>query len=213
MSTITQDVVAILQDLKVDVLQRGQWGAKHEAVYQLRRKTKPALQPADTVVQHITVTLDHGPLTGDFKRDVQTVERIGYERFQSGISYNWIVDMETGMVAVGMPLDAKGTHTVNDKKVPGFSRDQNYAARAIAVLGMPGDKLSRKARRSIVRILAAMIEAGAITATFDYEPHSKFAWKDCPSNATRDRMPRLRKRALRLVDRRRKRQQRWEPAR
>lgn len=197
--TITQRVVQNARRRGVDVLERHQWGARYEEVYAARRRVKPARQPADTVVQHITVTLDHGPLTGDFKADVRTVERIGYERFKSGVSYNFVVDMATGMVAVGQPLDAKGTHTVNDKGVAGFSYDQNLAARAIAVLGMPQDELSKAARRSIRRLLLAMVEEGAITPGFDYVPHSLFAAKDCPCAPTRDRMRAIRRRVARKV--------------
>ena len=196
MATITQRVVRNARRRGVTVLHHGHWGSKHRLTYALRRRTKRVRSPVDTVVQHITVTLDHGPLTRHFKTDMQTVERIGYERFRSGVSYNFVVDMATGMVAVGMPLDAKGTHTVNDKRVPGYSYDQNKVARAIAVLGMPNDELSPEAERSIVSLLAAMVDEGAILRTFDYDPHSKFAAKDCPCDATRSRMPAIRAAAL-----------------
>lgn len=199
MSTLTDKVVANLRARGIKVYTREQWGSKYGAVYATRREVKPAKVPADTVFQHITVTLDTGPLTGDFFRDVQTVERIGYERFGSGISYNWLVDMTTGEVAVGQPLDAKGTHTVNDKGVKGLSYDQNYWARAIAVLGMESSKLSQKAADSISAILAAMMEEGAITKTFDYLPHSHVAYKDCPCNSTRGQMPSIRKKAFALL--------------
>lgn len=172
----------------VTVLTRRQWGSKYSNVYAYRRKNKPARQPADTVVQHITVTRP----SGDFKADVRAVEQIGFDRFGSGVSYNWLVDMTTGAVAVGQPLDAKGTHTVNDKGQPGFSYDQNLVARAIAVVGMPETKLTAKAERSIQLLLTAMVEEGAITPGFDYLPHSFFAEKDCPCNSTRDRMGAIR---------------------
>lgn len=194
--TITSRVVKNARERGLTVLNHKQWGSEHRDVYAYRREHKPAQQPADTVVQHITVTLDHGELTGDFKTDVQTVERIGMERFGSGVSYNWVVDMETGMIAVGQPLDAKGTHTINDKKVPGYTYDQNLVARAIAVLGMPDDKLSDKAERAIAHLLAAMIDEGAVTKGFDYVPHSLFAFKDCPCDATRDRMTAIRAAAI-----------------
>lgn len=199
MTTITQRVTWNARRRGVTVLTRGQWGSTEPNVYRWRRKHKPARQPADTVVQHITVTLDHGPLTGDFKRDVRTVERIGMQRFGSGVSYNFVVDMRTGMVAVGQPLDAKGTHTINEKRVPGYSRDQNLVARAIAVLGMPNDKLSEEAERAIALLLAALVDEGAITPGFDYDPHSKFAAKDCPCDSTRNRMPAIRSAALKEV--------------
>jgi hypothetical protein len=196
--TITQRVVQNLRQRGVTVLNRSQWGAAHEAVYQERRRLtreghwgefdfRPSI-----VMQHITVTLDHGPLTGDFKRDVRTVEQIGFERFGSGVSYNWVVDMTTGMVAVGQPLDAKGTHTVNDKGVENYSYDQNHAARAIAVVGMPDTELSADAAAAITVLLRAMVRHHAITEGFDYVPHSLFAAKDCPCDSVRKSMPAIR---------------------
>lgn len=173
----------------VTVYDRSQWGSRNRATYQWRRRFRKVTRlQADTLVQHITVTLDTGPLTGDLFRDVRTVERIGMERFSSGVSYNFVVDMRSGSVCLGQSLDAKGTHTVNDKRVPGYSRDQNAVARAFAVLGMPDDALSSRAERAIAGLIAAMIDEGALTVSFDYEPHSRFAWKDCPCDATRDRM-------------------------
>lgn len=200
MATPTSKVVRRLRKkYGITVYTHNDFESTQKRTYALRRLQRPVrVKCADTVVQHITVTLDTGPLTGDFKRDVLTVERIGTERFGSGISYNFIVDMKTGEVAVGQPLDAKGTHTVNDKNVPGYSKDQNHAARAIAVLGMPGDVLSDTAARSIAAILAALMDTKNITTTFDYLPHSFFTWKDCPCDSTRDRMPEIRKDAFRL---------------
>ena len=182
----------VMQELRkiasVPVFSHKQWESEHEGLYLTRREIRPAHQPADTVVQHITVTLDHGPLAGDFIEDMKTLERIGWERFKTGISYNWVVDMTTGQIGQGAYLDAQGSHTINDKGVAGFSRNQNRMARAIAVLGMPKTPLSRLAEESIVDILVAMWRVGAITHSPDYLPHSHFAFKDCPCDATRDRM-------------------------
>lgn len=185
----------VMQELRavasVPVLSHKQWEAEYEGVYLTRRETRPAHQPADTVVQHITVTLDHGPLVGDFIEDMKTIERIGYERFKTGISYNWVVDMTTGQIGQGAYLDAQGAHTLNDKGVHGYSYNQNEWARAIAVMGMPETKLSKLAKESIADILVAMWRVGAITHRPDYVPHSMFAAKDCPCDATREAMPEI----------------------
>jgi hypothetical protein len=185
----------------VPVFSHKQWGAHYEGVYLTRREIRPAHQPADTVVQHITVTLDHGPLRGDFIDDMQTIERIGWERFKTGISYNWVVDMTTGQIGQGAYLDAQGAHTLNDKGLHGFSYNQNRMARAIAVMGMPETKLSKLAEESIVDILVAMQRSGAITEKPDYMPHSAFAAKDCPCDATRDRMPAIYRKFQRRIHR------------
>ena len=193
--TPTQRVVADLRAHGITVLDRTQWGSEHAEVYAKRRIDKPSKRPCSTVVQHITVTKP----TGDFNADVRVVERIGMERFGSGVSYNFIVNMTTGVVAVGQPLDAKGTHTVNTKGVAGYSYDQNYAARAIAVLGMPDTKLSAVAERSIVAILASLVRCGEVTREYDYDPHSKFKAKDCPCDSTRDRMPAMKQAADQII--------------
>jgi hypothetical protein len=194
MSSITTRVVRRARKNGVTVLNRKQWGSKSWLTYQKRRALTragyygPFRRKADTVVQHITVTMP----SADFAANCRTVERIGNERFGCGVSYNFLVDMTTGKVAVGQPLDSKGVHTINDKGVPGYSFDQNLVARAIAVIGMPGTKLSAKAEASIVTLLGAMRDEGAITVGFDYVPHSLFAYKDCPCEHTRSRMNEIR---------------------
>ncbi|GAA5154836.1 hypothetical protein GCM10023340_39020 [Nocardioides marinquilinus] len=202
--TPTQRVIRAARRRGVTVYSRGQWGSRQGRVYADRRRDTARgrwgrfIQPADTVVQHITVTTP----SGDVRADARTVEQIGMERFGSGVSYNWLVDMTTGEVCAGQPLDSKGTHTVNDKGVPGYSKDQNLVARAIAVIGQPGTRLSPRAEMAIGELLAAHVDAGAITPGFDYVPHSLFAAKDCPCDATRNRMAAIRDRVTALVGRR-----------
>jgi hypothetical protein len=194
MTTITQKVVQRARSrYGLRVYERHEWGSRNASVYAYRRAHKPvSVTRADTLVQHITVTRP----SGNFFRDCQVVERIGMDRFRSGVSYNFLVNMETGEIAVGQPLDAKGTHTLNDKGVSGFSFNQNLVARAIAVVGMPGTPLSAKAEAAIAGLQAAMMDVGALTDTYDYVPHSFFAFKDCPCDNTRANMPDMRKAAF-----------------
>lgn len=193
----------------VNVLTRKQWGSRYGSVYARRLVThRHAPAPSDTLWQHITVTTDTGKLVGDFKEDMRTIERIGMERFGSGFSYNFAIDMQTGMVGVGQPLRAKGTHTVNDKgaRTPsgGFiSHDQNYVALAFAWLGMPGRQISDKAKESAAQLFAALMDEGALTQSPDYLPHSLVAAKDCPTDAGRDAMPWIRRRAQEVKKQRR----------
>jgi hypothetical protein len=200
MVTPTQRWVLAARRRGAKVLTHSQWGSKQKALYASRRKaTASGVWPGfklkvDTVVYHITVTFDSGPLTGDFKKDAQTVERIGTERFGSGVSYNVLIDMQTGMAAVGQPIDSKGTHTVNDKKRKGFSKDQNLVARAIGFIGKPGDKLSNEAVETAADVLFSWWECGFITDDPDHLPHSFFAYKDCPTDAVRERMPEIKRR-------------------
>ena len=195
--TITQKVIKAARKRGVKVYTRRQWGSTQETLYQWRRKNKPHSllpdKPVDTVWQHITVTRR----SGDFKADCQLIERIGFARFGTGCSYNFMVDMTTGEVAVGQPLDAKGAHTLNDKGLKGYSFDQNAVAIAIAVIGMPNYELSSRGAVAIARLIAACIEVGAVTKGFDYMPHSAVAPKDCPCDSTRNLMPAIRAQAVR----------------
>lgn len=187
----------------VTVYNHRQWQSRCRPIYASRRKLRPVnVRQADTLVQHITVTRP----TADLRADARVVEQIGLQRFGSGVSYNFLFNMRAGDCAVGMPLDAKGTHTVNLKGVPGFSYDQNHAARAFAVVGtdQPLTQLSPRAAEAMARVFAAMMDCKALTSTPDYEPHSRFASKDCPCDPTRDRMAAIEKRAhaLRKMKRR-----------
>lgn len=174
----------------------------HKRTYWLRRVTRKhkllPKKPADTLVAHITVTRDDGPSVADFKADMREVERIGWERFQSGVSYNFCIDFKTGQVGIGQALDAKGTHTINDKDVPGFSYDQNAVALAISFIGMPGDKLTSLAISKTAKLIATLIDCKALTPTFDFVPHSLFAYKDCPTDNVRENMELIKKTALQL---------------
>lgn len=203
--SITRRVVRNARRRGLTVLYHRQWGSRHRLLYQARRlRTRRGSwgtfrRQADTLVQHITVTNPPGRQPGDFKAAAQLVEAIGVSRFGSGVSYNFLVDMATGRVAVGQPLDSKGTHTVNDRGVPGYSHDQNLVARAIAVIGQPDTPLSDKAAEAIAQLSAAMVEEKALTVGYDYVPHSLLAPKDCPCDPTRSRMDRIRARVRVLV--------------
>lgn len=192
--TITQKVITRARARGLTVRTRREWGSKHAALYQLRRVVKRAKQPADTVVLHISVTHPPGAGGKTLSDAMRELERIGMERFGSGVSYNFGIGLNgEGHVGVGQPLDAKGTHTVNKRNAKGFSYDQNYAARAICFIGMPGQQLSKDARRACVQLLVAMVLEGAITPGFDLVPHSLFAVKDCPTDTVRDAIATIRR--------------------
>lgn len=192
MSTPNERVIARLRELGFDVVTRKEWGTVHESLYQSRRKTKTVDLPVRYAFQHITVTRN----TSNFAADMRTLERIGYERFQSGISYNWAVDPDTGVIGEGQPLDAKGTHTVNDKGVAGYPENLNYYGHAIACIGMPGLQPSQKFELACVAILRASWDEDVMRDECEYLPHSKFANKDCPTQPIRNRMAAIRQTAI-----------------
>lgn len=199
MVTITSRVVANARAKGVVVYEYRQWGSLSIPTYMLRRRTRPhsllPSKPADTLWQHITVTYDTGSTPVSFKKDMRTVERIGNERFKTGVSYNFCIDAVTGEVGVGQQLDAAGAHTLNLKKIPGYSYDQNKVSLAVSVIGMPGVKLTEKAGNALVNLIRALIEEGALTPDFDYNPHSMVAAKSCPTKNITDVMPGIKKAA------------------
>lgn len=200
--TPTQEFVATARSLGVEILTHKQWRSRRRTVYALRRRVRKhkllPKRPVDTLWQHITVTKDSGKHDASFLKDLRTVEGIGFDRFLSGCSYNVCIDMASGLAGIGQPLDAKGTHTVNDKNIPGYSKDQNYVSLAFAYIGMPGDTLSIQAKKSTARLIAAGIICGFITEGFDYNPHAMVAWKSCPTDAVIKEMEGIRQEALRI---------------
>lgn len=191
---MTSAVVNRLHIMGCKVLDRSQWGTKYEALYQKRRVTKKFIGDrgkAKYAFSHISVTRDDGPSDADFAADMRELERIGYERFLSGISYNWAVDLENGTIGEGMPLDAKGTHTVNNKHVGGYEYDLNAYGHAIVGIGMPGAKPTNAFVASVAAIIAAERDLGLMVEDSDLLPHSMFAAKDCPTTAIRNRIPEI----------------------
>jgi hypothetical protein len=194
--SITQRVVRrARKEYGLEVYTRRQWGSKKLSTYQWRRYNRPhsllPWKPVDTIWQHISVTRDDGTTILNFFADMQELERIGDERFGSGVSYNWAVDMSTGQIGLGQSLDAAGTHTLNDKGIPGFSHNQNYVALAIVFIGMPGQRPSKKAIRSAGLLIRCHFEEGAANIGSDYVPHSLVAAKECPTEAVREVMPEI----------------------
>lgn len=189
MASITQRVCRRAKRYGVKIYSRRQWGCPNLSIYQWRRRyRKHAKLPSDTLWQHITVTRRYG-----IKTDMRMLHQIGMSRFGSGVSYNFAIDMVTGEVGLGQALDAKGTHTLNNKGIKGYSYDQNLVSHAIAFIGMPGDKPSEKAVKAAGLLFKAMREEGALTDQPDYNPHSMVAAKDCPTDAVRSVMPSIKR--------------------
>lgn len=199
---MTDALVAELRRRGVEVLTHDQWGSVRRDVYAERLRTRPhdllPSRPVDTLWNHVTVTNDSGDLVGEFKADLLTVERIGYDRFRTGTSYNVLVDQDAPhpRLAIGQFLEARGAHTINDKGTPGYSKDQNRVALAVAWIGVPGDRLNEHAIEAMVQLRGALITIGALTGHYDDVPHSLVAAKDCPTNELRNRLPDLKRRGL-----------------
>lgn len=187
-------VVSRLAAMGFDVVTRKEWGTVHESLYQSRRRNKPVKLPVRYSFAHISVTKN----TSSFAADMRTLERIGYERFGSGISYNWAIDPDTGQIGEGQPVDAKGTHTVNDKGISGFPENLNLYGHAICCIGMPGLKVSERFKLSFAALLQASYSEGVMVTGAPLYPHSMFANKDCPTDAVRRVLPEIRSTAIQM---------------
>lgn len=186
MPTVTQRVVKRARSKGVTVVARKGWGNK-SPVYEWRRQfRKHHALPSDTLWCHITVTHRQG-----IRKDMRLLHEIGMSRFGSGVSYNVAIDMQTGEIGLGQAFDAKGTHTVMNKPHEGYSFDQNAVSHAIAFIGMPGDSPTPRAIAAAGLFIQAMIEEGVLTNSFDFNPHSFAAFKDCPTDNVRAIMPDL----------------------
>lgn len=167
------------------VLSRKEWGSRHRPLYQRRRAYRHCPGRAKCFIAHVTVT----DRTDDFAADVRLVERVGYERFRTGIRYNYAVDQRTGTIAIGMPHDAAGAHTLNDKGIDGFPDNLNAYGHGIAWIGNVGDRPSQECLDAFAAIVAAEKKHGAARDDAPIYPHSKFAWKECPLTAMAKALP------------------------
>jgi len=184
----TEDrVIRTLRNAGFTVLTRKQWGSKFLAGYQTRRVTRRFVGPADYAFAHISVTV----AGNDPKAAARTIEQIGLERFGTGWSYNWGLHLPSKTILVGQPMDAAGAHTLNDKNVAGFPENLNYWGHAIAWIGNVGDQWTQWAENAAAAILAAERRHGAMKRPQQMFPHSKFAWKDCPTDPYRNAIPRI----------------------
>lgn len=196
--SITTRVIKRARKNGCKVYTRKGWLCINVAVYQWRRKFRKhnllPNQAADTLWCHITVTNPEG-----IRKDMRTLHRIGMDRFGSGVSYNFGIDMTTGAIGLGQSLDAAGTHTLNSKGVAGYSYNQNYVSLAIAFIGNVGMKPSKEAIKSFARLQAALVEEGALTPGHDFVPHRLVEYKECPTDNVVDVMDEIRDISQRLL--------------
>lgn len=168
------EVIVRLRAEGFRVLTRAQWGSEYAHIYGERLRSKPVTFPVPYGFVHLTVT-NLPDMEG-----VRQVEQIGYDRFGTGISYNWVVEHAGHTIYEGQPLGAKGAHTMNDKNVPGFPENLNYFGHAVAFLGNVGDEFCAKCAELVGAIFRAEIAEGVMRENATLHPHREFAAKDCP---------------------------------
>jgi hypothetical protein len=189
-------IIRELRQAGFTVLSRKQWGSRHRPLYQWRRVHRHFPGEAKCLFAHVTVT----NRTHNFAADVRQVEQIGYERFKTGISYNYVVDQKTGAIAIGMPHDAAGAHTLNDKGIDGFPYNLNYFGHGIAWIGNVGDRPSQDCEDAISAIIAAERKHGAARDHATIYPHRKFAWKECPLTVMVEALPSILRKSKTILE-------------
>jgi len=119
----------------MEIIPRSEWGAIHP------RGFKEAPLPASEVWLHHSVTIapDLIPPFDDDYAAVRTLERIGQQRFNGGISYTFAVT-PVGLVFEGHGIDRQGAHTGG----------RNSIARAICLIGDYSTKAPTTAMKKAV---------------------------------------------------------------
>lgn len=184
-------VIDQLRAAGVECFTRQQWGSPQERAgkYASRRRTHPMPPgPAAYHFLHITVTAD----TDTVKQGAagaRQIETYGYSS-PPMVSYQDLVTNE-GRYYQGQDYGTKGTHTVNDKNVPGFPRDLNLHGYATALMQNIGDEVTDKQVRVVAMIFAARELAGLVRRGAPIYPHRKFASKACPGDKAVARLPEI----------------------
>lgn len=172
----------------LDIITREAWGAAQD--YTSDRRVD---SPAAGFFLHISVTIDHGDLTGNEHADLRTIERIGQQRFGIGFPYN-AAAFDTGRLYEGQPLSRRGAHTVNDKGVARYGAEGtslNYAYRALCLPQMEADDVTDVQVDAAARWAAAQIRAGLARRGARWDLHRTVAWKACPGDAGAARLDEL----------------------
>lgn len=104
------------------IIQRAEWGARHDSAYKGYNAPLPA---TETWLHHsVTIAPDLVPPFTDDYAAIRTLEQIGEDRFGYGISYTWLIT-PAGLIFEGHRVDGVGTHTGG----------RNSRARAICLVG------------------------------------------------------------------------------
>jgi len=192
---VSHGVIGRLEAAGFKVKTHEEWGSKQRAVYAARLRDKPIDIPVPYGFLHITVTESDEP--GVF--EMQDVEAIGMSRFGSGVSYNWVLDHRDHTIYQGQFLEAKGTHTVNEKNVEGFPFNLNYFGHAVAILGNVDTPVCNKCVECIAAIFAAEQLQNVMQVGAPILPHRKFANKACPGDIAMEHLDDIQRRTDRLV--------------
>lgn len=181
----------LLAEQGLDIATRETWGARQDYT-----SDRSVIEPAVGFALHISVTIDHGDLTGDEHFDLRHIEGIGQQRFGIGFPYNAAV-FDTGRLYEGQPLTRRGAHTVDDKDIgypsTGSSRSMNFLWRAIVLPQMVDDDVTDGQVDQCARWAAAQVRSGLARRDALWIGHRDVAWKSCPGDAGYARLPDIRR--------------------
>lgn len=174
-------VVTRLRDAGFEVYTREQWGSKVLSAYAARAASSSyrLSKPLPYHYLHISVTSDTDTVKEGFA-GAQQIETYGYTS-PPMVSYQMLVSNE-GKVFEGQNYGVKGTHTVNDKKVPGFDTDLNRYGYAVALMQNVQDEVTDEQVAAVAACYAAAELEGWVRKGAPIYPHRMFAWKDCPGD-------------------------------
>jgi hypothetical protein len=145
--------------------------------------------PAAYHFLHITVTGDTD-LPHEGKAAARIVETYGYSR-PPMVSYQDLLTNE-GRYFQGQDYGTKGTHTQNDKDVPGYPDDLNLHGYALAVMQNVGDAVTDEQVHVAAKVYAARELLGLVRRGAPILPHRMFARKACPGDKAMARLDEIR---------------------
>lgn len=180
----------LLQDAGLEIVYREEWGAVEDYT-----SDRALNEVADMFFLHIALVNDPSDLQGDEFQVARNVERIGQQRFGSGMSYNALA-FNTGLLVEGQPLTRRGAHTVNT-----YERDYclthggsmvgprtstgynlNVNARALCLPQMVDDPVTPEQIDSAARWAAAQIISGLAKKSAKWHGHRCVTAKGCPGD-------------------------------
>lgn len=183
-------VILQLREAGFEVYTREQWGSANLRAYAERAASSyyRVAEPAPYHYLHITVTPDTDTLQQGFA-GARQVESYGLSSPRM-VSYQMLVTNEA-KIFEGQNYGVKGTHTVNDKGVPGYPEDLNRFGYAVAIMQNVQDEVTDEQVVAIAACFAAAELAGHVKRGAPIFPHRKFDWKECPGDKAVARLPEI----------------------
>ena len=190
-------VIKMLRAAGVECWSRLDWGTRYEHEYVERMDTHPMPPaPAPYHFFHITVTEDTDSVKQG-KAGARQIEGYGLST-PPMVSYQDMITNE-GKYFQGQNYGTKGTHTVNDRDVPGYPEDLNLMGYALAIMQDVEDEVTDEQVELAAMVFAARELSGWVRKFAPILPHRKFAYKSCPGDKAVARLPEIQRRKDELV--------------